>query len=177
MLHSCINCIHLFLFFASLHRSLCSLTLLVQKATCTLQCTVHSAHLYQSFIPQPTVLHKPESIADRYCTVCKCTPQLFSSQCRLLLSCCCCCTSATTCKPAAAAAAQLCKIETRLCASGPLDDGIALCQTFFGQTATSALQCKCWRSRLSRRLKSGKLWMNVRHEKFHRVKKKLLAAD
>ena len=33
---------------------------------------------------------------------------------------------------------QLCKIETRLCACGPLDDGIALCQTFFGQTAVQS---------------------------------------
>ena len=50
------------------------------------------------------------------------------------------CTFATTCKPAAAAAAQFCKFETRLRASGPLDDGIALCQTFFGQTVVQMME-------------------------------------
>ena len=38
------------------------------------QCT---PHLYKSFIPQPTVLHQPESMVERYS---KCTVQLFSDR-------------------------------------------------------------------------------------------------
>ena len=48
----------------------------------------------------------------------------------------------------------------------PLDDGIALCQTFCGQTIVQIMEVQTILE-----AKNGKLWMNVRHEKFHRVKK------